>query len=443
MYLWHSNKSKNNMTNVKGFKEQINQQNALNAIRKKLVGKTLSYKEIYSIMDQIAKQRLGDVLTTYFTASGYSQGFTNQELYYLTKAMVETGEKLHFNGIVADKHSIGGVPGNRTTLIVVPIIAAAGFLIPKSSSRAITTSGTADDMEILAPVILAKEKILKIVKKIKACIVWGGNFNIAPADDLIINVEKELMFESFDKIIISIMAKKVAFGATHVVIDLPYGHTLKVTHLKDAEVLKKKFEYVAKKFNIKIGVLIHRTDQPVGRGIGPILETKDALKVLEQTPDRPIDLEIRSLTLAGNLLELCLKDSPQKLQESVRENYGNSIGWATKVLRDGLAFKKMLEIISEQGGNPNVNSDKLIPGKFTYKIKAEKNCIIKNIDSKNLTLLVKALGAPLQKGAGVYLDKKEGENVEKEDTLCTLYSENMYNLRVGKKTIQEFPVFSF
>lgn len=429
------------MNDKKVFQEQVDQQTALNAIRKKLVGKTLNYREIYSIMDQIAKQRLGQVLTTYFAASGYSQGFTNQELYYLTKAMIETGEKLHFKGIVADKHSIGGVPGNRTTLIVVPIIAACGFLIPKSSSRAITTSGTADDMEVLAPVILSKEKILKIVKKIKACIVWGGNFNIAPADDVIINVEKELMFESFDKIIISIMSKKIAFGATHVVIDVPYGDTLKITHLKDAEILKNKFEYIAEKFDIKIRVLIHRTDQPVGRGIGPILEVKDALKVLEQTSDRPFDLEIRSINLAGNLLELCLKDSGKELQNYVKKTYGNCMGWATKILQDGLALKKMKEIIFEQGGNRNIESSRLIPGKFSCKINAERTCVIKNIDSKNLTLLAKALGAPSQKEAGVYLDKKEGEKARKGNPICTLYSENVYNLNQGKKTIQEFPFF--
>jgi len=430
------------MNDKKIFQEEIGQQDALNAIRKKLVGKTLNYKEIFSIMDQIAKQRLGDVLTTYFAASGYSQGFSNQELYFLTKAMVETGEKLHFKGIVADKHSIGGVPGNRTTLIVVPIVAAAGFLIPKSSSRVITTSGTADDMEILAPVVLSKEKILKIIKKIKACIVWGGNFNIAPADDVIINVEKELMFESFDKIIISIMSKKIAFGATHVVIDLPYGNSLKVTHLKDAQILKSKFEYIAEKFNIKIRVLIHRTDQPVGRGMGPTLETKDALKVLEQTSDRPYDLEVRSITLAGNLLELCLKDSPRKLQEQVRNTYGNCTGWATKILQEGFALKKMKEIILEQGGNPDIKSSNLIPGKFTYKIKAKKDCVIKNINSKNLTLCVRALGAPLQKKAGVYLDKKEGEKAEKGNSICTLYSENVYNLKQGKETVRRFPILN-
>jgi putative thymidine phosphorylase len=431
------------MNNNKLTKDKLNTQNALSAIRKKLVGKTLNYKEIYSIMDEIAHQKLGQVLTTYFAASGYSRGFTNQELYFLTKAMVETGEKLHFEGIVADKHSIGGVPGNRTTLIVVPIVAAAGFQIPKSSSRVITTSGTADDMEILAPVILPKEKILKIVKKIKACIVWGGNFHIAPADDVIINVEKELMFESFDKIIISIMAKKIAFGSTHVVIDIPYGGTLKVTHLKDAKILKEKFEYVANKFNIKIRALIHRTDQPVGRGIGPILETKDALKVLEQTSDRPYDLEVRSITLAGSLLELCLKDSPEKLKDYVRNTYGNCTGWATEILHSGLALKKMKEIIFEQGGNPKINSIKLIPGKFAHKIIAQKDCTVKNINSKNLTLLVKALGAPAQKGAGVYLDKKEGEKVKKNEVIYTIYSENMYNLKQGKCSMEQFPVFEY
>ena len=137
---------------------------AREAVQKKLLGKKLTYKEIYAIMDEIAHQRFGDILTTYFAASGYSKGFSDDEIYYLTKAMIETGEKLHFKGIVADKHSIGGVPGTRTTLIVIPIVAAAGFTIPKSSSRAITTpGGTADDMEILSPVTFTENQIYKIV----------------------------------------------------------------------------------------------------------------------------------------------------------------------------------------------------------------------------------------------------------------------------------------
>jgi len=431
------------MDNKKILNDSVEQQDAIEAIRKKLVGKDLNYKEIYSIMDQISKKRLDPILTTYFTASGYSKGFSDQELYYLTKAMVATGERLHFKGIVADKHSIGGVPGTRTTLIVVPIVAAAGFQIPKSSSRVITTSGTADDMEVLAPVILSKDRIMEIVKKIKACIVWGGNFNIAPADDIIIKVERPLMFESFDKIIISIMSKKIAFGSTHVVIDIPYGNSLKVTHLKDAEILKKKFEYIAERFNIKIRVIVHRTDQPVGRGIGPVLETKDALTVLEQIPNRPFDLEVRSITLAGNLLEICLNDSPEELKEYVKKTYGNCMGWATKILQDGSALRKMREIIFEQGGNKNIQSSHLIPGKFIHKVLAEKDSIVKNINSKNLTILVKTLGAPTQKKSGVYLDKKEGEKIEKGETICTLYSESVYNLNQGKEILRQYPVFTF
>lgn len=433
------------MKDKKAYIENVSeQQEALNAIRKKLVGKRLNYKEIYAIMDQISKEKLGDILTTYFAASGYSNGFTHQELYYLTKAMVETGEKLEFKGIVADKHSIGGVPGTRTTLIVVPIIAAAGFCIPKSSSRAITTpSGTADDMEVLAKVQFTKKDIYKIVEKTNACIVWGGSFSIAPADDVIINVEKPLLFESYDKIIVSIMAKKIAFGSNHVVIDLPYGDTVKIHTLKDVKILQEKFEYIARKFHIKIRVIIHRTDEPVGQGIGPILETRDALRVLQQRHNRPLDLEIRSIDLAGNLLEICLKDSPKKLQQYVFKEFGNCFGWATQLLKSGLAFKKMQEIIKEQKGNPHIGSEDLIPGKFTYDVKSYRKCQIKSINSANITVIARMLGAPEQKGAGIYLHLKKNEKVEKGDTLFTLHSENMYNLNVVKKAIPRLPVFKY
>ena len=431
------------MKNRKKYIEEINQQQkALNAIRKKLVGKKLNYKEIYAIMDQISKERLGDILTTYFAASGYSKGFTHQEIYYLTKAMVETGEKLKFKGIVADKHSIGGVPGTRTSLIVVPVIAAAGFLIPKSSSRAITTpSGTADDMEVLAKVQFSKEKIYEIVKKTKGCIVWGGSFSVAPADDIIINVEKPLLFESYDKIVVSIMAKKIAFGSNHVVIDLPYGDSVKIHNFKDAKILQEKFEYVAKKFRIKIRVIIHRTDEPAGRGIGPVLETREAIRVLQQKHNRPLDLEIRSINLAGNLLELCLKSSSKKMQKDTKKNFGNGFGWATQILKEGLAFKKMKEIIREQNGNPNIDSEDLVPGKFSFNILAHKKSSIISIDSNSITTIAKMLGAPEDKGAGIYLNKKKGDKVEKGESMCVLYSENMYNLRIVKQTIKHLKIF--
>jgi len=417
---------------------------ALNAIRKKLVGKILTYKEIYAVMDEISQKKFGDILTTYFAASGYSKGFTDKELYYLTKAMVETGEKLEFKGIVADKHSIGGVPGTRTTPIVVSIVAAAGFKIPKSSSRAITTpDGTADDMEVLAPVTLTKKQIYEVVEKTNGCIVWGGSFKLAPADDLLIQVEKPLLFESFDKIIVSIMAKKIAFGSNHVVIDIPYGKNFKVHSLAEANELKTKFLFLAKRFKIKLRALIHITEEPAGRGIGPVLEIREALRVLEQDKLRPLDLEIRAVNLAGNLLELCLEDSSEKLRKDVKKNFGNAYGWAISILTSGKALEKFKEIIKAQGGNPNVTSQGLKLSKHVFEEKAVNAGTIKEVNSKNITIITKILGAPKEKGSGIYLNKKLGDKTLEGDVLYSLFAENVYNLKEAKESLKNFPILKY
>ncbi len=416
---------------------------ALDSIRKKLVGKTLTYQEIYAIMDEIAHKRLGSVLTTYFAASGYAKGFSDEEIYFLTKAMVETGERLQFKGIVADKHSIGGVPGTRTTMIVVPIVAAAGFTTPKSSSRAITTpGGTADDMEVLAPVTFSKEQIYKIVKETSGCIVWGGSFHIAPADDVLIKVESPLMFESYDKILVSIMAKKIAFGSNHVIIDLPYGEYVKLHRLVDAELLAEKFKKLAQRFGIKISVLIHKTNEPAGRGIGPVLEAREALRVLEQTDDRPKDLEERSLNLAGELLNLCLSDAPETLRQKIKSEFATPTGWASYILTSGHAHKKMQEIIKAQGGNPDIRSNELKPAKLSYKVQAKTDGKIKKINCKNISLLAKILGNPAEKEAGMYLNKKIGDTVSRGETVCTFFANNEHKLKEAAESLSNFPIMS-
>ncbi len=417
---------------------------ALQAIQKKLLGKRLSYEEIFAIMDQISKDRMSQVLTTYFAASGYSKGFTNTEIYYLTKAMMETGDKLEFKGIVADKHSIGGVPGTRTTMIVVPIVAAAGFTIPKSSSRAITTpGGTADDMEVIAPVSFDKKGIYRIVKETNACIVWGGAIDIAPADDDLIRVEEPLLLESFDKILVSIMAKKIAFGSNHIVIDLPYGPHVKVHRKADAEVLADKFKNLAKRFEVKLEVYVHKVEQPAGRGIGPLLEAKEALKVLEQTADRPMDLEEKSLYLAGMVLDLCLKDVSEKLYRKVKDEFKNGRGWAEYILANGHAHDKMKEIIKAQGGNDAITSAQLHPGKYSYDVTSKKSGEVTGLDSKNLTILAKILGAPKLKKGGIYLHKKSGEKVKKDEVIFTMYSPDEYKLTEAKESLHHFPVLIF
>lgn len=417
---------------------------ALSAVQGKLSGKRLNYKQIFSIMDEIAHDRFGPVLTTYFAASSYIHRFSNEELFFLTKAMIETGEKLQFKGVVGDKHSIGGVPGTRTTMIVVPIVAAAGFTIPKSSSRAITTpGGTADDMEVLCPVTFDKAQIYSIVKKTGACIVWGGGVDIAPADDELIKVEEPLGLESFDKILVSIMAKKIAFGSNHIVIDLPYGKHVKVKSLQDAEFVKRKFEYLAERFSVRIHVLIHNTEEPAGRGIGPLLEAREALRVLEQHRDRPIDLEQKALDLAGALLHLCLKDSAESLRDRVKKEFGNSRNWASYILTSGHAHKKMRSIIGAQGGNSAIISDDLKPGRFHHAVMSKNSAEVRKINSKNASAIAKILGAPKHKKSGIYLYAKIGEKVSIGKPVFTMYSDTEYQLEEAIDSLKSFPILEY
>jgi putative thymidine phosphorylase len=408
---------------------------ALSAIKKKLLGKKLTYEEIFSLMDEVAHEKLGPILTTYFVAAGFKEGFSQTELYYLTKAMADTGAKLHFKGIVADKHSTGGIAGTRTTMILVPIIAAAGFKIPKNSSRAITTpAGTADTMEVLAPVTFSPSQIQKIVEKVGGCIVWGGHLGLAPADDIIIQVEAPLSFESFDKIIVSIMAKKIASGATHLVLDLPVGPTLKIKHFKDAEIIAEKFRFLAKKFKIKVTVDINQLLEPAGHAVGPVLEACDVLKVLEQRPDRPFILEAKALRLSGKLLDLCLPD--QKKEKNIS---GEDL--AKKILSEGRALRKMREIIKAQGGNSDITIDKIQLGKYKYEVPSSKKGIITGFNNHDLTIIAKILGAPADKQAGIYIERRIDEKVDKGDILCILYSADKWRLKEATETLRNVPIY--
>ncbi len=410
---------------------------AIEAIKKKLVGKRLNYNEIFAVMDEISKQRLGPVLTTYFIAAGFRGGFNDDELYYLTKSMAETGERLTFKGIVADKHSTGGVAGTRVTMILVPIIAAAGIKIPKNSSRAITSpSGTADTMEVIAPVTFAPKQIMRIVEKVGGCIVWGGHLGLAPADDIIIQIEEPLAFESFDKAIVSIMAKKVASGATHAVLDIPVGEFMKIRHLKDAEIIEKKFQFLGKKFGIKMAIDINETNEPAGRGVGPVLEVRDVFQILEQHRERPLALEQKALRLSAKLLDLCFAD----MRGAYKKGMGEAV--AHDILVSGKALAKMREIIKEQGGDPNCSSQSLTLANRHWELKSDHQGRISRLNNHNVSVIARILGSPTDKKAGIYLHRKLEEEVDKSDILCTLYSTDKWRLAEAVETIKTIPIYT-
>lgn len=405
----------------------IERAESINAIKKKIFGENLTEKDCNSIMKDIVENRLSNTQIAYFVAASYMKPFSNEELYFLTKAMVNNGSKLELAGMVADKHSFGGVAGNEAAMIVVPIVASLGIKIPKTSSRAITSvAGTADTMEVLCPVNHGVKKLKEIINKTNACLVWGGGLDLAPADDRIIKINYPMSLESYDKAIISIMAKKIASSATHIVIDLPIGETTKIPSLSEAKNIKTKFEYLAKRFKVKIEVVIVPIKDPIGKGIGPALEARDVLRVLQQKENRPGDLESEGIKMSGRLLELCKK---------AKKGQGEGLAW--KQLQNGGAWKKMQEIIKAQGGKSNIDSEDITIGAIKNYITAKKDGKIVLVNQKTINDICRTLGAPNEKLAGIYLNKEFGNRVKKGERLFTLYAQNKERMDLALNAIKK------
>ena len=388
-------------------------------IRDKLFGKRLNYKELYHIIDDITNDKLSDIEKTYFVSAGFIEGWNKNEIIHMTKAMVVTGDKVNFKGITLDKHSIGGVPGNRTSMIIIPIIAAAGYTIPKTSSRAITSpAGTADTMECLAKVELPEKKILSVIKKTKACIVHGGSINLAPADDKIIEVEHPLSIDAEGQLIASVMAKKYSVSSNHVLIDIPMGPEVKAKNKKQAKHLKRMFEYVGKHLDMNVKVIITDGTHPIGNGIGPLLEARDVMAVLRNDPQAPQDLRRKSLEMAGTLLQMAGERNGLKL--------------ATEILEDCRAYNKMRDIIKAQG-----KLKEPLLGKYTYAVKSTKSGKITNMDNQIIAKIARFAGCPQDKGSGLFLHKKIQNKVKKGEILYTVYAENEFKLKLAKDLIKK------
>jgi AMP phosphorylase len=377
-------------------------------IKKKLSCQALSRSEITTIIKDIVQNALTEAEIAYFVSAVYKCGDSLNETADMTRAIYETGTKLGLKDkIIVDKHSIGGIPG-RVTPILVSICAAAGLIIPKTSSRAITTpSGTADAIEYLADVDFKVEELRRIVKKTGACIVWGGSLGLAPADDKIIQVERLLNLDPKPQMIASIMAKKLAVGATHVLIDIPYGENAKVNY-KEAKKLAKDFEKIAKIFKIKIKCVLGQNDEPIGNGIGPALEIDDVIKVLKRE-DNCYKLEEKAVFLSAKLLEMTGK-----------AKLGQGEKLAKDILNSGQAYKKFVEIIEAQHGKIKRFQEPM----FKRVVMSKKSGKIIEVNTKKLNLVARMTGAPLDKLSGIYLHKHLHDKVRKHTPLMTVYSQN-------------------
>jgi thymidine phosphorylase len=392
---------------------------SLDAVRAKIQGHVLSAEELTAIVEDIAHYRYSDMEIAAFLI-GSASFMTSGELLALSRAMAEAGTQLKWDRqTVVDKHCIGGIPGNRTSMIVVPIVAAHGLMIPKTSSRAITSpAGTADTMEVLARVDLGVEEMREVVNGCHGCLVWGGHVNLSPADDILISVERPLSIDTREQMVASIMSKKLAAGSTHLLIDIPVGPAAKVTTAMDAMRLRKLFEFVGGHFGIEVEVVTSDGRQPIGNGIGPVLEARDVMAVLANEPGAPTDLREKSLRLAAHLLEY---------DTDLRG--GSGYPRARELLDSGAALKQMHKIIEAQG--PSGCRDEV--GTLTADVPAPRDGVVEAIDCLRVNRLARTAGAPIDKGAGIEVMKKVGDRVEQGEPLYRIFAcdESEFGLAVA------------
>ncbi|MBN1160172.1 MAG: AMP phosphorylase [Candidatus Diapherotrites archaeon] len=403
----------NSKTGDKLFITVAEQPKSIDAIKRKLVGETLSDEEIGQIIYDISTNNLSEVEITYFVAGVYNHGFTDDEIVSMVKHMVESGESLGLgHRKILDKHSIGGVAGNRTSPLVVSIVTSLGYIMPKTSSRAITSAaGTADTLEVLMPVEHNIAEIKRIVDETGGALIWGGSVNLAPADDKIIKVEHPLSLDPQGQLVSSVLAKKLAVGATYAVIDIPMGPHVKVKNMDEAKELARKFVEVGAKVGIIVNVLITDGDQPVGRVAGPALESKYVLEILEGK--RFEDLADKSCLLAGKLLEMAGHCSK-----------GEGYEIAKKTIENKKALTQFRRIIKAQGGNPDIKSEDIPVGKQRYEFRSEKNGTVAIINNRTVNKIARIAGSPITKGAGIQLYVMNGSRVKKGQILFEIFAEN-------------------
>ena len=395
---------------------------SLDAVRRKIQGHTFEPEEIEAIIRDLTHYRYSDMEIAAFLISSASF-MTSRELLALVHAMAVAGTQLKWpSEMVVDKHCIGGIPGNRTSMIVVPIVAAHGLTIPKTSSRAITSpAGTADTIEVLARVDVSVDEMKEVVAACRGCLVWGGHVNLSPADDILISVERPLCLDTREQMVASIISKKIAAGSSHLLIDLPVGPTAKLANANEAMRLRKLFEFVGYQFGIAVEVITTDGRQPIGNGIGPVLEAADVMSVLTNEPGAPADLREKSLRLAAHLLEYDLQ-----------LRGGTGYARARELLDSGAALQKMQGIIDAQGPSTCRNDI----GKLTYDVRAGRDGTISEIDCLQLNRLARTAGAPIDKGAGIKLFCKIGDRVESGQPLYRIhaYDQSELDLAVSAAT---------
>ncbi|OIO24745.1 hypothetical protein AUJ14_05550 [Candidatus Micrarchaeota archaeon CG1_02_55_22] len=404
---------------------------SLDYIRKKLDGGVLSADEINPIITDLMEQRLSRAELAIFIAAVYIKGLSTDETAALTQAIIDSGEVIiPPTTPVASEHSIGGVAGGRSSMLVTPIISSLGVCFPKTASKAISSaSATADVMGVLAPVELNVKQVMEVLRKANACIVWGGGVNMAAADDKLIQIRKPLHLDPQPLLISSILAKKKAEGAQYVVFDIPTGRGAKIDTIDHARDLARAFELFGTKLGLKVMVSISDGSEPLMNTLGPALEARNVLETLSTPAVATSPMAEKALIQSSILLHL---------MRGITREEGYNI--AKQQLKSGRAWEKFREIIAAQGGNDNVKPNDIEIGEHKHAVFSGVEGKVSHIDNKAISRVLRALGAPQDVRAGMILKVAKGQRITPGEELFELLASKPEYLDYGIKTAKALQV---
>lgn len=387
-------------------------------IVKKIRNNALTETEIKEIINDIVDDRLSDIEISAFLTAVTINGLNLDETTNVCKAMTATGNIIEFNvPQVLDKHSIGGING-RVSMIVTPIITSLGYVMPKTASRSISSAaGTADCMEVLADVSFDIKDIKKMVSTVGGMVAWNGKVDLCPADDKMIKIRHSLGLDPEGLVIASVLSKKKSVSATHLIIDIPIGPTVKVRNKEDGERWASKFSRICKEIGIKSKVVLTNGEVPCGKYFGAALEAKGALEVLE---NKYFDnFAEKSCEIAGCLLELVERVEPGKGYELSKDT-----------LKSGKALSKFKEIIKAQNGHI-FSSEEIQAATFKQDILVADGGKIVGMNVSNLTKIARTAGAPHDKLAGLILSKEVGDKINPKEVIFTIHANSQEKLKIA------------
>ena len=392
-------------------------------IKKKRDGGELSTAEIQHFIKGVTDGSIPDYQISALCMAIYFKGMTVRETCDLTFAVRDSGDKLDFSeieGIRVDKHSTGGV-GDKTSLVVAPIVAALGVKVAKMSGRGLGhTGGTIDKLEAIEgfQTTLSDAAFMKQVNRIGFAIV-GQSKQFAPADKKLYALrDVTATVDSMPLIAASIMGKKLAADDDCIVLDVKTGSGSFMKSVENSKELAKLMVDIGKSAGKKMVALITNMDRPLGYAIGNSLEVIEAVETLKG--HGPQDFTEVCLTLAGHMLSLAGKGS-----------VAECVALAKRTIEDGSALRKLIEVVKAQGGNAALieNTDNFARAKYSHPVKSPKGGYIAKVDTESYGLSSLALGAgrntaedEIDYSAGIILRKKTGDLVEEGEEIATLYS---------------------